>query len=182
MEPFYTRQTEIINRQVQLRDEQRGGLRSIGKGFRKLWKNLKKMQSKPKKIVNDSHNTEESVATADATKSLEASESIEELRNQPKPADTKKDLQHPAHESQTLRVPELHSASERNTDPFPTLQIHKSKEIGYVNLDELLKDHKVNKEAEESPFDTESEIKFIRKENLDQEMHDTAYTTLIGDS
>ncbi|GJX94922.1 hypothetical protein Tco_0349508 [Tanacetum coccineum] len=30
MEPFYTRQTEIINRQVQLR-------------FRKLWKNLKKM-------------------------------------------------------------------------------------------------------------------------------------------
>ncbi|GJU57691.1 retrovirus-related pol polyprotein from transposon TNT 1-94 [Tanacetum coccineum] len=43
MEPFYTRQTEIINRQVQLRDEQRGGLRSIRKGFRKLWKNLKKM-------------------------------------------------------------------------------------------------------------------------------------------
>ncbi|GKA92300.1 hypothetical protein Tco_0814225 [Tanacetum coccineum] len=90
MEPFYTRQIKIINRQVQLRDEQRGRLRSIGKGFRKLWKNLKKMQSKPKKIVDDSHNTEESVATADATKSLEASESIEELRNQPKPADTKK--------------------------------------------------------------------------------------------
>ncbi|GKA67102.1 hypothetical protein Tco_0766910 [Tanacetum coccineum] len=43
MEPFYTRQTEIINRQVQLRDEQRGGLRSIGKGFWKLLKNLKKM-------------------------------------------------------------------------------------------------------------------------------------------
>ncbi|GJX33793.1 retrovirus-related pol polyprotein from transposon TNT 1-94 [Tanacetum coccineum] len=43
MEPFYTRQTKIINLQVQLRDEQRGGLRSIGKGFRKLWKNLKKM-------------------------------------------------------------------------------------------------------------------------------------------
>ncbi|GJT64317.1 retrovirus-related pol polyprotein from transposon TNT 1-94 [Tanacetum coccineum] len=42
LEPFYTRQTKIINRQVQLRDEQRGGLRSIGKGFRNLWKNLKK--------------------------------------------------------------------------------------------------------------------------------------------
>ncbi|GKC77853.1 hypothetical protein Tco_1128627 [Tanacetum coccineum] len=28
LEPFYTRQTEIINRQVQLRDEQRGGVRS----------------------------------------------------------------------------------------------------------------------------------------------------------
>ncbi|GJV71419.1 retrovirus-related pol polyprotein from transposon TNT 1-94 [Tanacetum coccineum] len=31
LEPFYTRQTEIINRQVQIRDEHRGGLRSIGK-------------------------------------------------------------------------------------------------------------------------------------------------------
>ncbi|GKE13333.1 hypothetical protein Tco_1416884, partial [Tanacetum coccineum] len=29
-EPFYTSQTEIINCQVQIRDEQRGGLRSIG--------------------------------------------------------------------------------------------------------------------------------------------------------
>ncbi|GJU08576.1 hypothetical protein Tco_1125006 [Tanacetum coccineum] len=42
MEPFYTRQTKIINRQVQLRDEQRGGLRSIGKGLRNLWRNMKK--------------------------------------------------------------------------------------------------------------------------------------------
>ncbi|GKA34467.1 hypothetical protein Tco_0720896 [Tanacetum coccineum] len=42
MEPFYTRQTEIINRQVQLRDERCGGLRSIGKGFRNLWRNIKK--------------------------------------------------------------------------------------------------------------------------------------------
>ncbi|GJT87615.1 hypothetical protein Tco_1069332 [Tanacetum coccineum] len=42
MEPFYTHQTEIINRQVQLRDEHRGGLRSIGKGLRKLWRNMKK--------------------------------------------------------------------------------------------------------------------------------------------
>nr|GFD36082.1 hypothetical protein [Tanacetum cinerariifolium] len=42
MEPFYTRQTEIINRQVQIRDEHRGGLRSIEKGLRNLWKNMKK--------------------------------------------------------------------------------------------------------------------------------------------
>ncbi|GJR77486.1 hypothetical protein Tco_0089851 [Tanacetum coccineum] len=42
MEPFYTRQTEIINRQVHIRDEHRGGLRSIGKGLRNLWKNMKK--------------------------------------------------------------------------------------------------------------------------------------------
>ncbi|GKB44330.1 hypothetical protein Tco_0889272 [Tanacetum coccineum] len=42
MEPFYTRQTEIINRQIQLQDEHRGGLRSIGKGFKSLWRNMKK--------------------------------------------------------------------------------------------------------------------------------------------
>ncbi|GKC70123.1 hypothetical protein Tco_1116006 [Tanacetum coccineum] len=42
LEPFYTRQTEIINRQVHIRDEQRGGLRSIGKGLRNLWRNIKK--------------------------------------------------------------------------------------------------------------------------------------------
>ncbi|GJX06021.1 hypothetical protein Tco_0193953 [Tanacetum coccineum] len=42
LEPFYTCQTEIINRQVQLRDEQCGGVRSIGKSLRKLWRNMKK--------------------------------------------------------------------------------------------------------------------------------------------
>ncbi|GKA04957.1 retrovirus-related pol polyprotein from transposon TNT 1-94 [Tanacetum coccineum] len=42
LEPFYTRQTKIINRQVQLRDEHRGGLRSIGKGLKNLWRNMKK--------------------------------------------------------------------------------------------------------------------------------------------
>ncbi|GKC18849.1 hypothetical protein Tco_1020999 [Tanacetum coccineum] len=42
MEPFYTYQTEIINRQVQIRDEHRGGLRSIRKGLINLWKNIKK--------------------------------------------------------------------------------------------------------------------------------------------
>ncbi|GJZ54405.1 hypothetical protein Tco_0609290 [Tanacetum coccineum] len=42
LEPFYTRQTKIINRQVQLRDENRGGVRSIGKSLRRLWRNMKK--------------------------------------------------------------------------------------------------------------------------------------------
>ncbi|GJZ03125.1 hypothetical protein Tco_0521086 [Tanacetum coccineum] len=36
LEPFYTRQTEIINRQVWLRNEHRGGLRSIEKGLGNL--------------------------------------------------------------------------------------------------------------------------------------------------
>nr|GEY00168.1 copia protein [Tanacetum cinerariifolium] len=36
LEPFYTRQTKIINCQVSIRDEHRGGLRSIEKGFKNL--------------------------------------------------------------------------------------------------------------------------------------------------
>ncbi|GJT26094.1 hypothetical protein Tco_0906369 [Tanacetum coccineum] len=42
LEPFYTRQTEIINRQVQLRDKQHGGVRSIRKSLKRLWRNMKK--------------------------------------------------------------------------------------------------------------------------------------------
>nr|GEU65453.1 hypothetical protein [Tanacetum cinerariifolium] len=42
MEPFYTHQTKILNHQVQLRDEQRGGLRTIGKGIKNMLKGKKK--------------------------------------------------------------------------------------------------------------------------------------------
>ncbi|GJY71778.1 hypothetical protein Tco_0475481 [Tanacetum coccineum] len=42
MEPFYTSQTKILNRQIQLRDEQRGGIRSIRKGIKELWGKKKK--------------------------------------------------------------------------------------------------------------------------------------------
>nr|GEY37343.1 DNA helicase Pif1-like protein [Tanacetum cinerariifolium] len=42
MEPFYTRQTKILNRQVQLQDEQRGGIRSIEKGIKNLLRGKKK--------------------------------------------------------------------------------------------------------------------------------------------
>ncbi|GJX67135.1 hypothetical protein Tco_0302862, partial [Tanacetum coccineum] len=42
MEDFYTRQTEILNCQVQLRDEQRGRIRSIGKGIKNLLRGKKK--------------------------------------------------------------------------------------------------------------------------------------------
>ncbi|GJU72022.1 hypothetical protein Tco_1263427 [Tanacetum coccineum] len=47
-------------------------------------------QSKPKKTVIDTQHAEESVATSDATNSLEDSEWAEELKNQTKPADAKK--------------------------------------------------------------------------------------------
>nr|GEV47097.1 DNA helicase Pif1-like protein [Tanacetum cinerariifolium] len=42
LEPFYTRQTKIINRQAQIQDEHRGGLRLIRKGLRNLCRNMKK--------------------------------------------------------------------------------------------------------------------------------------------
>ncbi|GJR47744.1 uncharacterized mitochondrial protein-like protein [Tanacetum coccineum] len=42
MEAFYTRQTEILNRQVQLQDGQQGGIRSIGKGIKNLLRGNKK--------------------------------------------------------------------------------------------------------------------------------------------
>ncbi|GKF04369.1 hypothetical protein Tco_0035037, partial [Tanacetum coccineum] len=46
MEPFYTRQTEIINRQVQIRDENHGGLRSIRKGVTPFYREVKPHKSK----------------------------------------------------------------------------------------------------------------------------------------
>nr|GEV04408.1 reverse transcriptase domain-containing protein [Tanacetum cinerariifolium] len=42
MEPLYTRPTKILNRQVQLRDEQHGEIRSIGNGIKNLWRRKKK--------------------------------------------------------------------------------------------------------------------------------------------
>ncbi|GJW39412.1 hypothetical protein Tco_0065257 [Tanacetum coccineum] len=48
-------------------------------------------ESKSKKKVDETQHAEESVATIDAIKSLEASRSAEELRNQPKPADAEKE-------------------------------------------------------------------------------------------
>nr|GEW43660.1 retrovirus-related Pol polyprotein from transposon TNT 1-94 [Tanacetum cinerariifolium] len=42
MQQFYTRQTEILNRQVQLRDKQHGGITSIRKGIMNLLKGKKK--------------------------------------------------------------------------------------------------------------------------------------------
>ncbi|GJR51732.1 hypothetical protein Tco_1402253 [Tanacetum coccineum] len=53
-------------------------------------KTFKIVKESSKKKVAATQLSEESVATADATKSLEASVSAEELRNQPKPADAEK--------------------------------------------------------------------------------------------
>ncbi|GJU43657.1 hypothetical protein Tco_1200923, partial [Tanacetum coccineum] len=60
MEPFYTRQTENINHQVHIRDENRGGLTSIGKGLKNLWKNMKNDEDI---ITTPSHKTTSSSPT-----------------------------------------------------------------------------------------------------------------------
>ncbi|GKA58196.1 hypothetical protein Tco_0757384 [Tanacetum coccineum] len=78
MEPFYTCQTEIINRQVQLRDEQCGGLRSIGKGFWKLWKNLKKIPLNPQPL--------QSLPSLDITLSLSPITPLENLSSPHSPS------------------------------------------------------------------------------------------------
>nr|GEW03758.1 retrovirus-related Pol polyprotein from transposon TNT 1-94 [Tanacetum cinerariifolium] len=42
METLFTRQTKILNHQVQMRDEHKSGLKSIEKGIKNLWKGNKK--------------------------------------------------------------------------------------------------------------------------------------------
>ncbi|GKD98900.1 hypothetical protein Tco_1382797 [Tanacetum coccineum] len=65
MEPFYTRQIEILNCQVQLRDEQRGGIRSIGKGIKNFLKGKKKKQL----FVNLSSDEDDTTTHSPMTKS-----------------------------------------------------------------------------------------------------------------
>nr|GEU77598.1 retrovirus-related Pol polyprotein from transposon TNT 1-94 [Tanacetum cinerariifolium] len=55
IESFYTRQTKILNRQVQFRDEQRGGIRSI----RKRIKNLLRGKKKKAMVLMVEHNRRE---------------------------------------------------------------------------------------------------------------------------
>nr|GEV22158.1 hypothetical protein [Tanacetum cinerariifolium] len=100
-----------------------------------------------KKQVVETQHVEKSVATADATKSREASRSAEELKNQPKLADSEKE-----HEKLVEVVV---------NDPRAINSMIRY--LGNVNLKELYQGQDVNMEADDSPFNTWSEIKFIRK-------------------
>ncbi|GJZ26114.1 hypothetical protein Tco_0570367 [Tanacetum coccineum] len=125
-------------------------------------------ESSPLKQVTDTQHVEEPVATADTTRSVDAFESAKVLGNRPKPVDAAKDQQHPAHEGQTSEC--LNFTQPQGNDE--------------------------KRSADESPFDTESEIKFIKKEvpkstndndygigSVHQTMHnDDAQITLIVSS
>ncbi|GJT00107.1 reverse transcriptase domain, reverse transcriptase zinc-binding domain protein [Tanacetum coccineum] len=139
---------------------------------------LRFKRSKSKKIAAETQHAEESWATTDIPKSLDASKPAEEVASQPETAVIEKsapgsdtfrfltpdvdpensrlckDLQHPAHESQTLRVPELHLASEE------------------------LENLKANEHVEEDPMATDSGIISLGKVNLDLSQADAAGCTI----
>ncbi|GKD37753.1 hypothetical protein Tco_1257960, partial [Tanacetum coccineum] len=100
-----------------------------------------------KKILSSTHpeQAEEFVATADITKSLDASESTKEQGNQPKTADAEKVL--------------VQNLVEEEKD----IGLHSLGDVTFEQLmDEVEKQNKAAQEEPESPYDTESEIKFVK--------------------
>ncbi|GJZ94047.1 hypothetical protein Tco_0666250 [Tanacetum coccineum] len=67
MEAFYTRQTKILNHQVQLRDEQWGGLRSIGKCTKNVLRGKK--NGRTKLFVDLTHDNDDTTTPYSITKS-----------------------------------------------------------------------------------------------------------------
>ncbi|GJZ78559.1 hypothetical protein Tco_0643396 [Tanacetum coccineum] len=96
---------------------------------------------------------DELVATADTTQSFDAFGSVEELRNQPKPADAK--------EVQENIVEQAYNIVEEEHDEATDSGF---KLLGNVTFEEL------NVNTEESPFDTRSKIKFIHPEEADSDL------------
>ncbi|GKE82421.1 hypothetical protein Tco_1552421 [Tanacetum coccineum] len=138
------------------------------------------------------------LATADTTHSLDASKLAEELRNQPSTAVTEKickDLQHPVHESQTLRVPELHIAygvTESQNKRVPTVLTFEGTELSpsvflrqrtgdpslhykfTFSANHLMQVHetKVAKNKDEDPLAIDYRIRSLGNVKLDQVMRD----------
>ncbi|GJS50922.1 hypothetical protein Tco_0624284 [Tanacetum coccineum] len=115
----------------------------------------------PKTQVAETQPAEETVATADATKSLEASESAEEQVNQPKTAEAKKVLDQKVQEE----VKESGLESMRDVT-FEQI------------MDEIDQQNKAAQEKPESPYDTESEIKVIKRFKPRQSDDDAQITFL----
>nr|GEX44229.1 hypothetical protein [Tanacetum cinerariifolium] len=108
----------------------------------------------PKKQVVETQHAEVTVATADATKSLKASELVKEQENQPSTTKTKKEPE------KIVKMEE--DAEDKSIEILTVEQL----------LDEVDKQNKVVQEIPESPYDTESEIKeiiwfiFVKKSSL----------------
>nr|GEY53784.1 retrovirus-related Pol polyprotein from transposon TNT 1-94 [Tanacetum cinerariifolium] len=114
--------------------------------------------SSPSTQVADTQNAEEPVTTTDATKVLDASKSKEEQGNQPKTVDAEKvptlnikdTTRNHSHNSQGKSEKEV-------DDEFIDSRISS---LGNVTFEEL------HGNSEESPYDTESEIKVVKRFNL----------------
>ncbi|GJX37572.1 retrovirus-related pol polyprotein from transposon TNT 1-94 [Tanacetum coccineum] len=106
----------------------------------------------PKKQVTETQHAEETVAIVDATQSLEVSESVEDQVNQPKTAEAEK-------ESGLESIGDV---------TFDTI------------MDEIDQKNKVAHEKPESPYDTESEIKIIKRFLPRQHDDDDAQITFLG--
>ncbi|GJV01624.1 hypothetical protein Tco_1335193 [Tanacetum coccineum] len=131
----------------------------------------------PKKQVAETQHTEVTVAIANATKSLEASELAEEQGNRPSTAETVKVLDQNVEEEKDAEFMAMEEVAKEQSLEIPTV-----KQL----LDEADKLNKVVQETRESPYDTESEIKVVKSfftnhisELKDQTMHDSKETANI---
>ncbi|GJS59218.1 hypothetical protein Tco_0654002 [Tanacetum coccineum] len=125
----------------------------------------------PKKQVTETQHAEVIVATADATKSLVASELAEEQGNQLSAAEAKKVLDQNVKEENDAEFVAMEEVAEEQSLEFPTVE---------QLLDEADIINKVIQETPESPYDTESEIKVVKSflmshisELQDQTMHNS---------
>ncbi|GJV23999.1 retrovirus-related pol polyprotein from transposon TNT 1-94 [Tanacetum coccineum] len=125
----------------------------------------------PKKQVTKTQHAEVIVATADATKSLVASELAEDQGNQLSAAEAKKVLDQNVKEENDAEFVAMEEVAEEQSLEFPTVE---------QVLDEADIINKVIQETPESPYDTESEIKVVKSflmshisELQDQTMHDS---------
>ncbi|GJX19598.1 reverse transcriptase domain-containing protein [Tanacetum coccineum] len=108
-------------------------------------------ESSPSIQVADTQHAEDPVTTVDATKGLDASELAEEKGNQPKTADAEKVLENIVNEAE-------HTVKEKKDADEFTNSVLKS--LGNATFEELYGN------AEESPYDTEFEIKVVKRFNL----------------
>ncbi|GKC41543.1 hypothetical protein Tco_1059265 [Tanacetum coccineum] len=131
MEQFYTCQTEILNRQVQLKDEYHGGLRSIEKGFKNLWRNMKNndedVTTTPSPITTSSFPSSPNAplkipSTKDTSSTLGTTSSSFESKPQSSPL-TSNDTPSPQPSNPSLE--NIMDAPQRPSHPLP-LQSHPS--------------------------------------------------------
>ncbi|GJU19286.1 retrovirus-related pol polyprotein from transposon TNT 1-94 [Tanacetum coccineum] len=131
----------------------------------------------PKKQVAETQQVEVTVATTDATKSLEAFELAEEQGNQPSAVEVEKVLDQNVEQEKDAEFVAIEEVDEEQSLEIPTVE---------QLLDEADKLNKAFQETPESPYDTGSEIKVVKSfltshisELQDQTMHDYEETADI---